>query len=101
MNIKYTFKLLIKTFEKKSEFVELAVGVLSLFDAGFEDSINFEYLLTKIDFFGFDCLQIAFAGGINKFMSQLCVQNLLDNVWHGEVANKSGIKSRVNVNFNC
>lgn len=88
---------MLKIYFLWSEFIDLAIGVLKLFDLALEDHINFKYLSYKIEFYGFDCLQIAFTGNISKFMSQLCVQTYLDSVWLGEVTSKTGILASIKV----
>lgn len=75
----------------------MAVGVLELFDAAFDDSQVHATLKVEIDLFGLDCLEIAYIGGCQKFLASTCVQNLLEKDWYGELTNKTGLFTSVKV----
>jgi hypothetical protein len=80
----------------------MAINISFNFDNFFDESstsVSFnKYLLNKIQFFGFNCLQMAYAGGIRNFMAQSNVQRLLDDLWFDLVSNKDGLKSYIYVN---
>jgi hypothetical protein len=55
-------------------------------------------LLQKIPFYeDLDCLELAIQGNCKKFISLTCVQNLITEIWNGEVNVKGGFKGSLKV----
>lgn len=80
-----------------SEFEQMAIGVLNIFDATTDDLINGVILLRKIPFYKLDCLQMAVEADCKKFVSLSSCQNLLTDIWYGKIASKSGMKASIKV----
>ena len=80
-----------------SDFEQMAIGVLNIFDATTDDLINGVILLRKIPFFNLDCLQMAVEADCKKFVSLSSVQNLLTDIWYGKIASTSGLKASFKV----
>lgn len=71
------------------EFENLSIGVLSTFDDHTDDLVNGAILLRKIPYYRYDSLQIAFEARCMNFLSHRAVQNLLTDIWFGQVTQKS------------
>ena len=91
--------LIINFIYFESEFEEMAIGVLTLFDKSTDDIINGVILLRKIPFYNLDCLQMAVEADCQKFVSLSCVQNLLTDIWYGKIQIKSGLRGKIWVNL--
>lgn len=77
--------------------MDLANGVLDLFDKALDDEPNFYYLNNDISYFGFDCLKIAVVGDRQRFVASSCVQNFLTKLWHGEISTKKNTSTSIKV----
>lgn len=80
-----------------SEFVEMSVALINMFDEALDDEDNYTHLLDEVSIFGLNCLELAVIGKRMKFVSTTLVQNLLTEIWNGNVINKTDIKSRLKV----
>ena len=52
-----------------SDFEEMSIGVLNIFDSTTDDLINGVILLRKIPFYNLDCLQMAVEADCQKFVA--------------------------------
>ena len=80
-----------------SDFEEMSIGVLNIFDSTTDDLINGVILLRKIPFYNLDCLQMAVESDCQKFVALSSVQNLLTGIWYGKIVSKSGVKAGIRV----
>ncbi len=68
-----------------SYFEDLAVGVWNTFDVNTDDLINGVILLRIIPYYNIDLLEMAVEGDSKKFVSHSSIQNLLTDIWHGNL----------------
>lgn len=78
-------------------FANLAIGVLKLYETYQEDELTFEKLLKRIPLFEMNCLEMAYAGGQQKFLASSCVQTLLTKIWIGDLPNKEDRLTNIKV----
>ena len=73
----------------KSEFENLAQGVLYQFDISLDDQSVDKELLQVIPTFGINCMALASFGQRQAFLASPCIQNHLDKVWNGKISQKT------------
>ena len=73
----------------------MAIGVLNIFDLNSDDLMNSIILLEKIPIYKMDCLQMAVKAKCLKFVSLPAVQNLITEIWNGNMSSKSGFKGNL------
>ena len=84
-----------------SEFENLAIGVLNIFDLNSDDLINSIVLLRQINIYGMDCLQMAVEARCLKFVSLPTVQILITEIWNGNLTMSKGFKANLKFIISC
>ncbi len=81
------FQIICKIFVR-SDFEALAIGVWNTFDHNTDDLINDVILLRVVPYYNIDLLEMAVEGDSKKFVSHPSIQDLLTNIWHGNLVLK-------------
>ncbi len=73
---------------------------MNIFDLDSDDFMNGMLLLQKIPYYNnLDCLKMAVEANCIQFISMPAVQNLITNIWYGQIVYKSDLKFILKVFF--
>lgn len=76
----------------------MACEVLSIFDADSDDYMNGIILLQEVECYNnLNCLQMAVEADCIHFISMPAVQNMITNIWNGQIAFKSSFSFTLKV----
>jgi hypothetical protein len=79
----------------KSEWEDLAIGLLNTYDNITNDTIRDVLIIRYIPLFGMDCLKLAVHCGCKKLLSTPIIDNILDDIWNDKKIDKDSFDELV------
>lgn len=85
-----------------SQFEDLAIGVMNVFDTNTRDSMNGVLMQTEIPYMKTDCLDFAVQCECRRFVALPSIQNVITEMWYCKLIHKqaSSFKIKVNLTWN-
>ena len=83
----------------KSEFEDLAIGLLKIFDDERTDKVADVLIFRYLKDFKMDCLEVAIECDCKTFVSSGAVQKALDKIWLGKQTSISKIVRNIKISI--